>query len=206
MAADNPLVIATGNAGKVKEFQALLAPGGFRLLTPREVGFTDEVAETGSTFAANALLKSMALSLHTGLPVLADDSGLEVAALNGAPGVYSARYATADAGAAAGSQDAANRAKLLREMAGKENRSARFVCVLCHIRPGEDPEFFEGWCEGEIATAERGSGGFGYDPLIIPRGFDRTFAELPADLKDSLSHRGRAAALFLSSLGRISTQ
>jgi len=195
------LVLATGNKGKVLEFQSLLAPAGFSLLTPEDIGFTAEVEETGDTFVTNALIKARALAAHTSHPVLADDSGLEVDALGGAPGVYSARYAgpETDASGKPVPQAVANRSKLMRALAGKTNRSARFRCVLCHLVPGREPVFFHGVCEGRIADAERGGGGFGYDPLFIPEGFDQSFGELSHAVKDAMSHRGLAVAAFLRS-------
>lgn len=211
----NPLVVATGNRGKVLEFRELLAPAGFDLLLPADLGFSADIDETADTFAGNALIKARALASHTYYPVLADDSGLEVDALGGAPGLYSARYASLDDRApdkdgkpetwldASGRplpQAAANRAKLLKAMEGLTDRRARFRCVLCHLVPGREPAFFEGVCEGEIARKEIGDSGFGYDPLFIPRGRSETFAELPGAVKDALSHRGQAAALFLASL------
>jgi XTP/dITP diphosphohydrolase len=212
-----PLVIATGNRGKVLEFQSLLAPAGFTLLVPADLGFSADVEETADSFVGNAFLKADALAAVSPHPVLADDSGLQVDALGGAPGVYSARYASLAPGPeASGSsrpvwtdasgnplpQAAANRAKLLQAMDGKQDRKARFRCVLCYLVPGREAAFFEGVCEGEITREERGESGFGYDPLFIPRGQDKTFAELPGDVKDALSHRGKAVALFLNSLGQ----
>jgi XTP/dITP diphosphohydrolase len=199
MVAPRYLVLATGNAGKVKEFEALLAPGGFSLLTPGDIGFTAEIDETGTTYRANALIKARALAAHTPYPVLADDSGLEVDALGGAPGVYSARYAAPGEMGPGLKQDAANRLKLLRALENQADRRARFRCVLCYLVPGREPAFFEGVCEGTIAAGERGLHGFGYDPLLIPEGHARTFGELPSEVKDPLSHRGRAVALFLQS-------
>lgn len=201
-----PLLIATGNRGKVAEFQSLLAPAGFTLLLPGDLGLPADVEETGDTFTANALLKAAALAALSSHPVLSDDSGLQVDALGGAPGLYSARYSTLDSGPrgpwldAAGKplpQAAANRAKLLKAMEGVEDRTARFRCVLCYLESGQAPVFFEGVCEGEIIREERGEGGFGYDAIIVPKGHAQTFAELQGDVKDALSHRGQAAALFL---------
>lgn len=194
-----PLVLATGNRGKVLEFQSILAPAGFTLLTPNDIGFTDHVEETGDTFIQNALIKAKALVAHTGYPVLADDSGLEVDAMGGAPGVYSARYAETSLDKAI-PQAKANRNKLMQEMAGQSNRSARFRCVLCYLSPGLEPAFFFGVCEGEIAQYESGKGGFGYDPIFIPKGYEKTFGELSQVLKDQMSHRGLAASQFLASL------
>lgn len=203
------LVIATGNKGKVAEFQALLGPAGFSLLTPAEIGFAGDVEETGTTFRENALLKARALAALTPFPVLSDDSGLEVDALGGAPGLYSARYSVLETGPKGPWLDsagqalpmaAANRAKLLKALEGVADRRARFRCMLCYLSPGAAPAFFEGVCEGEVIGAERGGGGFGYDPIIVPAGYAQTFAELPGETKDAISHRGRAVAAFLASL------
>lgn len=200
------LVLATGNRGKVSEFRSLLEPAGFAVLTPADVGFSGDVEETGSTFRENAWLKAKALSAHTAHPVLADDSGLEVDALGGAPGLYSARYSGLESGPAGPWLDAqgnplpmaaANRAKLLKALEGIRNRRSRFRCVLCYLAPGSSPAWFEGVCEGEVIDRERGGGGFGYDPVIVPAGYTLTFAELPAEVKDSISHRGRAVTEFL---------
>jgi XTP/dITP diphosphohydrolase len=205
-----PLVLATGNKGKVAEFQALLGPAGFTLLTPAEIGFHGDVDETGATFRENALLKAQALAALSPHPVLSDDSGLEVEALGGAPGLYSARYADLETGPrgpwvdAAGKAlptAAANRAKLLKALEGISDRRARFRCMLCFLAPGAAPAFFEGTCEGEVIRAERGGGGFGYDPIIVPAGYAETFAELPGSVKDAISHRGRAVTAFLEWLG-----
>lgn len=200
MVAPRYLVLATGNAGKVKEFESLLLPGGFSLLTPRDIGFTGDVEETGTTFRDNAFLKARALAAHTPWPVLADDSGLEVDALGGGPGIHTARYCGPGEAPEGMSQDAANRWKLLRTLEAfprPDQRRARFRCSLCWLVPGNGPRYFDGVCEGTIAPAERGGGGFGYDPLFIPAGLDRTFGELPAEVKDPMSHRGRAVAEFL---------
>ena len=207
-----PIVIATGNKGKVAEFRALLGPAGFSLLTPAEIGFTDEVEETGADFRANALIKARALASLTPHPVLSDDSGLEVDALGGAPGLFSARYAALESGPRGPWLDsvgkplpmaAANRAKLLKALEGVRDRRARFRCVLCYLAPGLAPAYFEGVCEGEVIGEERGGGGFGYDSIIVPAGHGRTFAELPGPVKDAISHRGRAVAAFLAALGRL---
>ena len=185
------LLIATRNTGKVREFAELLAGLPLRLRHLDE--FTDiaEAEETGATFAENAALKARFYSRLTGLPALADDSGLEVDALGGAPGVYSARYA----GAAA--TDAERNTKLLDELSRSHDHSrrARFVCVVAFASAASDAlELFEGVCEGRIAPSPRGTGGFGYDPLFIPDGYDETFGELSAEIKNRLSHRARALA------------
>lgn len=217
-----PLILATSNKGKVLEFQSLLSPSGFTLFTPENIGFTTEVEETGNTFEANALIKAEAIIAYftstdstvldastafapsndyAFYPILSDDSGLEVDALNGAPGIYSARYSAADELKDSAGKllplAAANRKKLLAAMDGKINRKARFHCVLCYLKPNEKPVFFAATCEGKIAEQEFGEGGFGYDPLFIPEGYDKTFAELSEKVKDELSHRGKAAQLFL---------
>lgn len=206
------LVLATGNKGKVAEFRSLLGPAGFGLLTPGDLGFDGDVEETGTTFRENALLKARALASLSPHPVLSDDSGLEVDALGGAPGLYSARYAALETGPRGPWLDsaghplptaAANRAKLLKALEGADGRGARFLCVLCYLAPGAAPAFFEGVCEGTVIRQERGGGGFGYDPIIVPAGYDRTFAELPGEVKDAISHRGRAVAAFLAALGSV---
>ncbi len=187
------LLLATGNAGKVAEFKDLLEPHGFEIKTPYEVGFSGVIEETGTTFRENALLKAEALARFANLPVLSDDSGLEVEALGGEPGLHTARYA------GPGATDIQNREKLLNALEGHANRRARFVCVLCYAVPGRTPEFFEGICAGAIAAEEKGERGFGYDPLFIPEGRTESFAESLPAVKDALSHRGRAVQAFLRS-------
>ena len=182
------LLIATGNRNKMREFERLLQPG-FSLRESGAYPEIGEIAEDGSTFEANARLKATAVSRQVEGWVLADDSGLEVESLGGQPGVRSARFA------GEGASDAENRARLLRELAmlsGKASRAARFCCVLALARSGEVVATFEGVVEGQIAPGERGARGFGYDSLFCPRGRHETFAELPAEEKDRLSHRGAA--------------
>jgi XTP/dITP diphosphohydrolase len=183
------LVLASDNRGKLAEFQALL--GEDWLLLPQGQLGVEPAEETGESFTANALLKARHAARLTGLPALADDSGLEVDALEGAPGVRSARYA------GEGADAAANNHKLLSALAAipDERRTARFRCVLALVRHAEDPDplLAEGSWEGRIALAPRGAQGFGYDPVFIPAGIGLTAAELdPAD-KNRRSHRGRAA-------------
>ncbi|MFM7100091.1 MAG: non-canonical purine NTP pyrophosphatase [Verrucomicrobiota bacterium] len=204
--------VATGNRHKVGEIATGLGDGA-RVLSLADTGARLEPEETGSTFAANARIKALtwAAFLATDLCdlgvdwVLADDSGLEVDALGGAPGMYSARFAALDDGRPGNSPDAENNAKLLRLLVGipAERRLARFRCVLAAVPVlrGESPEsmaaatrFFEGICEGTIGTAPRGTSGFGYDPLFMPAGEARSFAELGPDFKDSRSHRAQALA------------
>jgi XTP/dITP diphosphohydrolase len=184
------LLVATQNRGKLREYQRLLTE--YTLLTTVDAGLGDfDVEETGATFAENAILKARAYMQASGLITLADDSGLAVDALDGRPGVYSARYG------GPGLDDAGRRAKLLADLRDVPDgrRTARFMCVVAVARPGVDDVLqVEGRVEGRILHAERGSGGFGYDALFQPDGHAQTFGELPADVKDGLSHRGRAVA------------
>lgn len=192
------LVLATGNAGKLRELQAILAPMRVEVLPLSE--FTDSAAEeTGDSFVENALLKARFAAKAAGIPAIADDSGLEVDALGGAPGIYSARYAGAGAG------DAANNAKLLRELAGvpDQKRRARYRCAMVFVSRPDDPGpvVCEASWEGRIATAARGNGGFGYDPLFVVAGGERTAAEYEAGEKNRVSHRGRALGALVAALG-----
>ena len=180
------IVFATNNQHKLSEVKAV-AGDKFEIVTLREVGITEDIPETGATLDENASQKARYVYERTGLDCFADDTGLEVEALNGAPGVRSARYATD------GHDFAANNRKLLSELEGKENRRARFRTVISLIRGGVEQQV-EGIVTGTIATQEAGCGGFGYDPLFIPDGHDITFAEMSADEKNSISHRGRAVA------------
>ncbi len=180
------IVFATNNAHKLAEVRAVLGEG-FELVTLREVGITEDIPETGATLEENASQKARYVYERTGLDCFADDTGLEVEALRGAPGVRSARYATD------GHDFAANNRKLLDELEGEDNRRARFRTVISLIRGGEEQRV-EGIVRGSIALAEAGCGGFGYDPLFIPEGYDVTFAEMSANEKNSISHRGRAVA------------
>lgn len=180
------IVFATNNAHKLAEVRAVLG-GGFELVTLREVGITEDIPETGATLEENASEKARYVYERTGLDCFADDTGLEVEALNGAPGVRSARYATE------GHDFAANNRKLLSELEGADNRRARFRTVISLIRGGEEQRV-EGVVRGSIALSEAGCGGFGYDPLFIPEGYDVTFAEMSVDEKNAISHRGRAVA------------
>jgi XTP/dITP diphosphohydrolase len=178
------IVFATNNAHKLAEVKAVLGDG-WELVTLKEVGITEEIPETGKTLDENASIKARYVFERTGLDCFADDTGLEVEALNGAPGVRSARYATD------GHDFAANNRKLLHELDGVENRKARFRTVISLIIDGVERQV-EGIVEGEIATSESGAEGFGYDPLFVPEGYDRTFAEMSAEEKNAISHRGRA--------------
>lgn len=196
------LLIATQNAGKVAEYRRLLAGlAGVECVGTDAVGLAAmEVNETGTTFEANARLKALAYAPASGLVALADDSGLMVDALGGAPGVYSARYG------GDGLDDAGRRAHLLAALAGvpEGQRGARFVCVIAIATPdGATCHTVSGVCEGRILTQERGSGGFGYDALFVPEGHTRTFAELDSATKNALSHRGRAARSALPLLAGL---
>ena len=191
------VLIASGNPKKIREIRGLLAPLSVHVLTPDEVGPLPEVIEDAPTFAGNAAKKARETACATGRWCLADDSGLEVEALDGAPGVFSARFAGEHG------DDAANNEKLLALLEGKspEQRGARFVCALALANPeGEVIAQFEGTAEGRILDAPRGSGDFGYDPLFEIAEFHRTFGELGSTVKAVLSHRSRATRRLLPQL------
>lgn len=185
------LLIATNNRGKLSEYQELLADLPYELVTLDDVGITEEVDETGSTFAENAQLKARTYAAQSGLLTMADDSGLEVAALNGAPGVYSKRYGGYD-------DDTERRNQyLLDQMRGlaQGQRQANFRCLICIVNPADGREWLcDGRLEGEIAFAPRGSGGFGYDPLLYLPDRGLTVAEMSSAEKNAISHRGHATA------------
>jgi XTP/dITP diphosphohydrolase len=200
-ASDRPierLVLASGNAGKLRELGVLLAPLGFELLSQSALG-VDPPPETGTTFRDNALLKARHASSRTGLPAVADDSGIEVEALGGRPGVYSARYARD------GASDLENLNKLLEELkhVPEGRRNARYRCVIAFVRNATDPApvLAEGSWEGSIVQQPRGSGGFGYDPAFLPEGHSQTAAELAAHEKNAVSHRGKALRTLVRKLG-----
>lgn len=178
------IIFATNNAHKLSEVQAVLGDR-FRLVTLAECGITEEIPEDAPTLEGNALQKARYVHERTGADCFADDTGLEVDALDGAPGVHSARYATD------GHDFAANNRLLLRNLADAADRSAHFRTVIALILDGRE-YLFEGRVDGRIAESEAGCGGFGYDPLFVPEGFDKTFAEMGADEKNAISHRGRA--------------
>ncbi|MAC35823.1 MAG: non-canonical purine NTP pyrophosphatase, RdgB/HAM1 family [Haliea sp.] len=195
--SDTTIVLASGNAGKLAELQRILAPLGVTL-RPQSDYRMPEVEETGLTFVENALLKARAAAAHSGLPAIADDSGLEVDALQGAPGIHSARYAEGG--------DAANNAKLLEALDGvpESGRTARYQCVLVYLRHPADPTplICNGSWEGRILAAPRGDGGFGYDPLFWVPECGCSAAELDAAEKNRISHRARASAAMLEALGQ----
>jgi len=188
--AKDTVIVATSNAGKLIEIRSILGARGLSFCTASELGASSlEVEETGETFADNALLKARAYAERFNMPALADDSGLEVDALHGAPGVFSARYAGSDG------DDAANNAKLLREMVQvpSEGRTARFRCAMVLVWPDGRQVSASGVCEGSIARQARGEDGFGYDPLFLPVAVPgRSMAELTLTEKNAISHRGAA--------------
>ncbi len=192
------LVIASGNQGKLKEIQALLAPLALEVL-PQSAFNVPEAEEPFVTFVENALTKARHASRHTGLPALADDSGICVDALQGAPGVYSARYAGEP------KSDARNNEKLLQSLSGVQDRHAHYYCVMVLVRHADDPQplIAEGIWQGEILTTARGEGGFGYDPLFLDAKTGQTAAELSAEIKNRISHRGHALSRLLHQLERL---
>ncbi|AGA22203.1 MULTISPECIES: XTP/dITP diphosphatase [Bacillus] len=181
-------IIATHNPGKVKEFKEILEPRGYDVKSLAEIGFTEEIEETGHTFEENAILKAEAVAKAVNKMVIADDSGLSIDNLGGRPGVYSARYAGEQ------KDDQANIEKVLSELKGieKEQRTARFRCALAVSIPGEETKTVEGHVEGYIAEEPRGEYGFGYDPIFIVKDKDKTMAELTSDEKNKISHRADA--------------
>ena len=191
------VVLASGNAGKLRELHRILEPLGVKLRSQAEFD-TPEVDETGLTFVENAILKARGAAMHTGLPAIADDSGLEVDYLRGAPGIHSARYS--------GEGDEGNNRKLLEALAGvpEAERTARYQCVLVYLRHPEDPVpiICQGRWEGRILTAPTGDGGFGYDPLFYVPAFDCSAAELETATKNRVSHRAIASVALLEALRR----
>jgi XTP/dITP diphosphohydrolase len=198
------LVIATNNPGKVRELRELLRDAGYELVTPADLGLTFDVEETGSTFEANARLKAEAAARISGLPALADDSGLVVDALDGRPGVYSARYAGPGMTSSSISEEEQCRL-ILQELAGvaDERRTARFVCVIAVARPGAATRTVEGVFEGRIAREPRGTNGFGYDPIFFVPEHGMTSAQLPPHVKNAISHRGQAARKAVALLREV---
>lgn len=190
-----PLVVASHNQGKVREISALLGPLGVEAVPAGAMGLT-EPEETEATFTGNAALKARAAAEGSGLPALADDSGLEVFALGGAPGVYSARWAGPDKNFRAAME------RVWRELQGKSatDFSARFVCVLALAQPDGSVETFEGETRGRIIWPPRGEHGFGYDPIFVPDGHERTFGEMRHEEKLPLTHRARAFEKFVAAL------
>jgi XTP/dITP diphosphohydrolase len=197
------IVLASGNPGKVREINQLLANLDLKVRPQGEFGVED-VEETGLSFVENALIKARNAARHTGLPAIADDSGIEVDALNGAPGIYSARYA------GAGASDRANLEKLLEALRNvpEAERSARFQCLMVYMRHAEDPTplICQGTWEGRILLEARGANGFGYDPVFYVPEHDCSSAELAPDVKNTLSHRGQALRKLVAALGHTATR
>ena len=183
------ILLASNNGKKIAELSAILASFGFEIKAQRDYGIED-VPETGLTFIENALIKARHAARQSGLPAIADDSGLCVPALGGAPGIYSARYS--------GEGDAGNNRKLLAALENAQDRRAYYVCLIVYLRHADDPLpiIAQGLWHGTIALEARGDGGFGYDPLFVPAGDSRTAAEYSAAEKNSISHRARALAAF----------
>ena len=186
------ILAATGNKGKIREFSQILSPLGFETVSPKDIGIDIDPEETGTTFAENALIKAQAFMQAANMPVIADDSGLMVDYLDGAPGIYSARYAEGS--------DADRCDKLLCNMENAENRTARFVSVVAMVFPDGKTVEAEGYCEGEITRSPVGENGFGYDPVFYIASMGKTVAQMSADEKNAISHRGKALRLLAEKL------
>ena len=180
------LLVASGNKGKIREIKSILSDLNIEILSLKDVGINADIEENGSTFEENALIKACEIAKLVDMPVLADDSGLCVDALNGAPGIYSARYAGENA------TDADRIGKLLAELKNVNDRNARFVCVMAMVLPNGQRIVSEGTVQGTIAEEPMGASGFGYDPVFIPNGYRQSFAQLGEDEKNKLSHRYNA--------------
>ena len=187
-------VLATHNPGKLREMGEILKDFGIEVVSPRDLGITVDVEETGTTFAENALLKAKAICKEANLPAIADDSGLCVDALNGVPGVYSARYG------GEGLDDKGRYMLLLSSLRGAPTRAAHFACAVACAFPNGDTLTAEGRCDGSIAYAPLGEGGFGYDPVFLLPGTGKTFGQLTQEEKSAVSHRGRALREFSEKL------
>lgn len=185
------LILASNNKGKLREFRSLFDGTDVEILSQREAGFDLDVEETGTTFEENAYLKAKAVTDASGCAAIADDSGIMVDALGGEPGIYSARY-----GLGHDATDAQRSQYLLDRLGEEKNRRARYVCCICCTTPEGVTLRTRGVCEGELLYAPRGKGGFGYDPLFVPDGTDKTMAELTDEEKNAISHRGKAAREF----------
>lgn len=189
------LVLASANAHKVKEIAEVLA-GKFQFAGLTEIGCLEDIPETQDTIEGNALQKAHYVKQHYGQDCFSEDTGLEIEALNGAPGVYTARYAGEE------KNPQANIDRVLIELEGKTNRKARFKTVIALVLDDKE-HLFEGICNGEITLARQGSGGFGYDPIFRPEGYTQTFAEMDADTKNKISHRGKAVAKLQAFLAQL---
>ena len=188
------LVFVTNNAHKLEEISSILG-GKMELLSLKDIQCTADIPETADTLEGNAIQKAEYIHRHDGLDCFADDTGLEVEALDGAPGVYSARYA------GEGHDSEANMQKLLHNLEGKDNRKAQFRTAICLIMDNEQ-HLFEGICRGEIIKEKRGGAGFGYDPIFVPEGYTETFAELGNDIKNTISHRAKAVQMLCEFLNK----
>lgn len=192
------IIVATKNKGKIKEIKKILA--GHDVVSQGEAGIDIDVEENGTTFAENAMIKASAIAKRCDCAVIADDSGIEVDALGGAPGIYSARYCGENA------TDEDRVIKLLDEVKDKDNRGAQFKCAIALILPDGEKHIFEGIVRGTLDFEVRGQNGFGYDPIFIPDGYDKTFGELDSSIKDRISHRAKALmalADFMNKNGMI---
>ena len=190
------VVIASENKGKINEFTRILKPLGFDVISKVDAGMHDDIPETGNSFLENAKIKAIETYKVVNLPVIADDSGLEVLALNGAPGIYSARYSADNALNATAES---NNKKLLKELDGVMDRSARYVCALCFVNSSGKCFSIVETCEGELANHPEGNGGFGYDPLFKFKGV--SFANMSPEEKDAVSHRGKALLTLAKKIG-----
>ncbi|OZM57894.1 non-canonical purine NTP pyrophosphatase [Lottiidibacillus patelloidae] len=193
------VIIATENKGKIKEFKELFAEKGIEVQSLLDLSFPDEIEETGSTFEENAIIKAAALADYYQKPVIADDSGLEIDALDGEPGVYSARYA------GGAKNDDANMEKVLENLKGVEesDRTARFVCVIAVVIPGQNPFTYRGTCEGLIANGKTGTNGFGYDPIFYLPEYKKTMAQLLSEEKNRISHRANAIKQLMTNIDEV---
>jgi len=179
------IVIATNNMNKVREFKSLLGNENVEFKSLKDIGYTKDIIEDGNTFEENAIIKAKTISLELGVIAISDDSGLEVDALGGAPGIYSARYAGTH-------DDEDNNALLLKNLKGVENRSARYVCAICVYHPNGEYRTVVKTCEGKIIDERRGVNGFGYDPYFYVEEFGQTLAEVSLEKKNTISHRAKA--------------
>lgn len=191
------ILIATNNKHKIKEIKEIFADTGYEIVCPEDINLKVDVLENGTTFAENSYKKANAFCRATGIVSIADDSGLQVRCLDNAPGVYSARYG------GEGLDDAGRTELLLQNMQGKTDRYAEFVCAISVVFPNGRLIKAQGKCEGEIALSPSTRVGFGYDPVFIPKGYDKTFAELSSDVKNSVSHRGNALKQLKQKLAEL---
>ena len=190
----NKIIFATGNKDKMKEIRMILSDLDVEILSMKEAGISVDIEENGTTFEENALIKAKAVAAYTDAIVLADDSGLTVDVLDGAPGVYSARYAGHHG------DDQANNEKLIRELQGKSDRTGHYVCALALVYPDGREVTAEGYCDGLVQDEPKGDNGFGYDPYFYVPEFEKTMAELSIEEKETISHRGRALRKLINKL------